>query len=73
MYMSKINGKSKELKRRGGVRVGSGRNPLPEQERRVAIRIYPQRFKVEALGGEEQLREKLNRMVEDMYTNTQKR
>ena len=65
--------KVKSKKKRGGDRIGSGRKPLPEMERRMAIRVYPERFKVEALGGEEQLRGKLSRMIEDMYTNTKRK
>ena len=40
-------------KRQGGARIGAGRKPLPDGEKKVTITIYPKQKYIDILGGKE--------------------
>ena len=40
-------------KRQGGARIGAGRKPLADGEKKVTITIYPKQKYIDILGGKE--------------------
>ena len=48
----------------GGKRKRAGRNELPQGDKKIPIRIFPQQSKVETLGGEQEVKKILMKYIE---------
>ena len=55
----------KKEETRGGKRTNSGRNPLPDNKKKKPVAIWIEEYKIDALGGSEEVKLIMTRSVKE--------
>jgi hypothetical protein len=53
------------MKNHGGKRKGAGRNPLPESEKKVELRLYVKKKDIDYWGGEDETKARAMKAIEN--------